>query len=99
MKKKLFMIEFELPEEMTEEFQSLVPEQRHVVDKWLSEGVIKSYSLAMDRSVLWVVVEAASEFQVLEIIEQMPLADFLDPYISELMFHNSSEAMQHFSLN
>lgn len=93
------MIEFELPEEMTEEFQSLVPEQRHVVDKWLSEGVIKSYSLAMDRSVLWVVVEAASEFQVLEIIEQMPLADFLDPYISELMFHNSSEAMQHFSLN
>lgn len=94
------MIEFELPEEFTEEFMALIPEQRQMINRMMSEGTLKSYSLAMDRSVLWVVVEAASEFEVMEIIARMPLCDYMQPFISELMFHNRSEAvMAPFSLN
>lgn len=97
--KKNFMIEFELPDEFNEDFMALIPEQREVVNRMMSEGTLKSYSLAMDRSVLWVVVEAGSEFEVMEIIERMPLSDYMQPYISELMFHNGSEVMAPFSLN
>jgi len=97
--KKNFMIEFELPEELDEEFMELIPEQREVVNQMMTEGVLKSYSLAMDRSVLWVVVAADSEFEVMEIIAQMPLSDYMQPFISELMFHNGAEIMSPFSLN
>jgi muconolactone delta-isomerase len=97
--KKNFMIEFELPEELDEEFMELIPEQREVVNQLMSEGILKSYSLAMDHSVLWVVVTADTEFEVMEIIAQMPLSDYMQPFISELMFHNGAEAMSPFSLN
>lgn len=97
--KKKFMIEFELPEELNDEFLALIPEQREVVHQMMSEGTLKSYSLAMDRSVLWVVIEALSEFEVMEIIAKMPLSDYMQPFISELMFHNGPEVMTPFSLN
>lgn len=97
--KKNFMIEFELPEELDEEFMEMIPEQREIVNRMMSEGILKSYSLAMDRSVLWVVVSADSEFEVMEIIAQMPLSDYMQPFISELMFHNGAGVMSPFSLN
>ncbi len=97
--KKTFMVEFELPETFTEEFMALIPRQRYVVNTMLAEGRLKSYSLSMDRSKLWVVLLAQSEFEVLEAIALMPLSDYMSPNISELMFHNSAEAVMHFSLN
>ncbi len=96
---KTFMIEFDLPEEPTEEFFSLIPRQRYVINNLMSDGKIKSYSLAIDRSRLWVIAEAESEFEVLEIISDMPLSPYMEPLVSELMFHNSYESIVPFSLN
>ena len=93
------MIEFELPEELTEEFLELIPDQRILTDQLMAQGIIRSYSLSMDRSVLWVVMEATSEFEVMEIIAGMPLCDYMQPYVSELLFHNSTEVYHQFSLN
>lgn len=93
------MIEFELPEELTEEFLELIPDQRILIDQLMAQGIIRSYSLSMDRSVLWVVMEATSEFEVMEIIAGMPLCDYMQPYVSELLFHNSTEVYHQFSLN
>ncbi len=97
--KKTFMIEFELPEELTEAFLELIPDQRILIDQLMTQGIIRSYSLSMDRSVLWVIMEATSEFEVMEIIASMPLCDYMQPYVSELMFHNSTEVYHQFSLN
>lgn len=93
------MIEFTLPRALTEEFLSLIPEQRFVVSKMLAEGTLRSYSLAMDRSKLWAIVSADSEFEALELISRMPLAEFMIPEISELMFHNATDQVLQFSLN
>ncbi|MCI5083907.1 MAG: hypothetical protein MRY78_19575 [Saprospiraceae bacterium] len=97
--KRAFMIEFELPEVLTEDFLELVPEQRDMVNRMLAEGQLKSYSLSLDRSTLWAVMAATSEFEVMELIAQMPLCDYMTPHISELMFHNGAEAVSQFSLN
>lgn len=97
--KKIFMVEFEMPEIFTEEFVALIPRQRYVINQLLAKRVIHSYSLANDRSRLWIVVNADSEWEVMDIIGQMPLNDFMKPNIHELMFHNSAEAVLHFSLN
>lgn len=97
--KRAYMVEFELPEVFTEEFLSLIPRQRNVVNQMLGDGILKSYSLSVDRSRLWAVVFAESEFETMEIITQLPLTDYMMPYISELMFYNSSEMAMQFSLN
>ena len=97
--KHTYMIEFELPEVMTEEFMALIPQQRYVINQMLAEGTIKSYSLAMDRSRLWVIMAATSEFEAMEIVATFPLSDFMTPHLSELMFHNSADMLMQFSLN
>ena len=96
---KLYMIEMELPKQMDERFVRLIPEQRNVVNYLLAEGKIKTYSLALDRSLLWVVMVAESEYEVMEILNQFPLIDFMTPFVSELAFHNSREQVLQFSMN
>jgi len=97
--KRTWMVEFELPETLSAEFITLIPKQRFIVDDLLAEGTIRSYALAIDRSTLWVVVEAKTEFEVLEIISKMPLTEHMEPYVSELFFHNTPEVVHAFSLN
>ncbi len=97
--KKVFMVEFEMPETFSEEFVALIPRQRYIINQLLAKRIIHSYSLATDRSRLWVVVNAESEWEVMDILSQMPLNDYMKPHINELMFHNSAEAVLHFSLN
>ena len=97
--KKAFMIEFDLPETFTEEFLALIPRQRYVINTMLAQGAIKSYSLSIDRSRLWAVMLAESEFEVLENIAQMPISNHITPHISELMFHNAADSVMQFSLN
>lgn len=96
---KQYMVEFDLPDPFPTEFMAQIPEQRTVINYLLAEGKIKSYSLSIDRSRLWTVFVAQSEFEVLEIIAQWPLAEWLTPEIEELMFHNSSDMVLQFSLN
>ena len=93
------MIEFDLPETFTEEFLALIPRQRYVINTMLAQGAIKSYSLSIDRSRLWAVMLAESEFEVLENIAQMPISNHITPHISELMFHNAADSVMQFSLN
>lgn len=93
------MIEFDLPGIFTEEFLALIPRQRYVINTMLAEGVIKSYSLSMDRSKLWMVMLAGSESEIMENITRMPLSNYMAPNISELMFHNAADSVMQFSLN
>lgn len=93
------MVEFELPEDFDDEFIALIPSQRLHIDELLALGKIRSYALSRDRSVLWVVVEAHSEFEVMEMISNMPLASYMQPFVSELMFYHTSEKLMQFSLN
>jgi len=94
------MIEFDLPQEMTEEFLMKIPAQRAKVDELMERGTILSYSLSMDRQKLWCVMKAKTELDVLCIIEEFPLIDYMEPTISELMFNNVvSVRVPLFSLN
>ena len=97
--RKSFMIEFELPTVFGEEFLALIPQQRYMVNQMMAEGTIRNYSLSIDRSRLWMILNAESEFEVMEILTELPLSNHMIPDISELMFHNSGETVMQFSLN
>ena len=95
-----FLVEVKLINPFSQEFTSLIPEQRKKVDELMNQGVIISYALAMDRSVVWIVIDAKKEEQVFDIIAEFPLARFMNANIFELAFHDSIHSgFPHLSLN
>lgn len=83
-----FMVEIQLPAVMSEEFTAKIPAQRKKVNEMMENGTLMSYALSDDFSRLWCVVRAESEFEVMTIVSEFPLIDFMDPKISKLMFNN-----------
>lgn len=85
-----FMIDIALPREPDTEFFALVPLQRAHIDKLLEQGVVMGYSLSLDRSRLWIVMNARDEREAGEILSAFPLYRYFRPTIYPLMFHNAS---------
>ncbi len=95
-----FMVDFTLPDQLTDEFMGLIPYQRAAVNKLFDEGSLLNYSLSLERSKLWCVFNAKSEMAVMDLIADLPLTSFMEVQISMLTFHNAMEPkMPHFSLN
>lgn len=89
---KNYLVTTRLPDEPDEAFMLLIPKQRALVDLLLERGVIKSYSLSADRTMLWIVFHADSEIRVIKLLQTFPLISYMKPEITELMFHNTSVA-------
>ena len=83
------MISIGLPTELTAEFISLIPKQKKRIDALMEEGTILHYSLAMDRSKVWVTLSASSERRAMDILSTFPLIHYMKPEILELAFYNS----------
>ena len=83
------MVTFDLPKYFDDEFTSLIPEQRAVVDKLMKGGVITSYAVSLESSKLWVTMIAENEFEINEIISGFPIADKCRSTISRLAFRNT----------
>ncbi|MDX2188770.1 MAG: muconolactone Delta-isomerase family protein [Bacteroidota bacterium] len=95
-----FIAYITLPEYFDEDFVSLIPEQRAQVDTLLNEGTFASYSLSLDRSKLWVVMNVKNEREAERIIKSFPIADYISYEIIPLMFHNTATVIvPHMSLN
>ena len=100
MELRQFMVEFILPEVLTEEFISLIPEQRAKINGLMDAGVVMCYTLNTERTKLWTVIVSGSEIAVMDLLSQFPMIRFMKPTISELTFHHqSSLVMPSISLN
>lgn len=85
-----YMININLPEILEEDFIALIPEQRAHIDTLMSEGIVTSYSLSLDRSQLWVTMVGDSEKRVEKVLRSFPIADYIGYEIIQLAFHNSA---------
>lgn len=93
------MVEFTIPEPLTDELLDLIPDQQEVVDQLFASGKLLSYSLSLDRTKLWALMLADSESELLGIIDSLPMTAMMDYDYSELMFHNSVHLIPAMSLN
>jgi muconolactone delta-isomerase len=84
------MIEISLPADPDEEFYALVPHQRAHIDKLLEQGVVMGYSLSIDRSKLWIALNARNKRHATEILSEFPMFSYFEITIYPLMFHNAS---------
>ena len=96
-----FMVTMRCPKILTQEFINLIPEQRAKVVEFMARGILTSYSLAHDRTMLWGTIVAASEDDVRDILRRFPLTTLMESIdVRPLMFHNVINfAMPQFSLN
>jgi muconolactone delta-isomerase len=83
-----YIIDFDLPEQITSEFVRLIPAQRRQINELMAEGVVLAYALASDRSKVWAAVAAASEEDLHEILQSMPLYAYMEPTVYPLAFYN-----------
>jgi muconolactone delta-isomerase len=59
----------------------------------MEKGAISSYSLAYDRSRLWMTMRAASEEDVLKLVATFPLLRWMDIEVDQLMFRNTGASV------
>jgi hypothetical protein len=94
------MVEVKLPETLSAEFIALIPRQREFIDDMFNRGVVSSYTLAMDRTRLWVTLVAKNVREVRQVMDAFPIAEYVDYNVHELAFNNSaSTIMPEISLN
>ena len=95
-----YMVDFKLPNILSDEFMDLVPYQRVAINKLFEEGKIASYALSLENSRVWGVFKANSELQVMDILSDLPLTPFMKIEISLLTFFNDAKTqVPKFSLN
>lgn len=86
--KDIYLVHFLLPEHFNQKFYQLIPKQRLLINELLNSGVVKSYSLDMDRQNLWMFIEAESEQEVMDIVGEFPIIKEVKVQIHELAFHD-----------
>jgi hypothetical protein len=95
-----FMVEVSLPSYLSQDFIDLIPSQRAFIDEMFKRGTISGYSLASDRSKLWVTFIAKSSLEVDRVIAKFPIYSYIEYKVIELAFHESAAfAVPAISLN
>ena len=96
---KQYMVEFSVPEPLTDELLDLIPDQREAVDELFASGKLLSFSLSLDRTRIWALMLSDSESELLGLIDSLPMTHLMDFDYNELMFHNSIHLIPAMSLN
>lgn len=95
-----FLVDFNLPGTLNEEFMDLIPYQRAMVNRLFKDGVLLNYAMSLESSKLWAVFNAHSELEVQAIIADLPLTEFMKYEINMLTFYNSMQPITpDFSMN
>src|SRR5688572_29198757 len=95
-----YLFQIELPP-FTEEMTDTIPAHKDFVDKLFTDGVMLSYSVSIQRNMLWCVVAADDEQSAMEVIAALPMHPyFTDIACHPLLIHNMSPAsLSDISLN
>lgn len=96
-----YMVDFTLPTRLSDKFNSLVPNQRALINRYFSDGKLLSYAVSLERARVWAVFTARDENEVRDMVDALPLTRFMPDYdIHVLTFYNLlSTQMPNFSVN
>lgn len=87
--KRNYLVDIQFPETPDDDFIARIPQQRMIVNKLMEKGIITTYALSADRTRLWIVIQSESMRMVKEILQKMPLYQYMELLIHELAFHES----------
>jgi muconolactone delta-isomerase len=87
-----FLVESDISP-LNEGMARVIPKQRAYVDELFQRGVIHMYAVDEDLNKWWCTIEAESESEVLLVLSEMPIIEWLTPRVHGLMFYNSADQM------
>ena len=95
-----YLFQIELPP-FTEEMTETIPAHKDHIDRLFTDGVMLSYSVSVQRNMLWCVLEAEDQQAAMEIVAAFPMHKFfVDTMCHPLLIHNMSPAsLSDISLN
>lgn len=85
-----FQVHITLPDIFTRRFAALIPQQRERVNQLLEERVILNYALDMERTQLWVTMQAKNQEAVMDILATFPIIKDVKVEIFELAFFDAA---------
>ena len=85
-----FQVHITLPDIFTRRFAALIPQQRERVNQLLEERVILNYALDMERSHLWVTMQAEDQESLMDILATFPIIKDVKVEIFELAFFDTA---------
>jgi len=85
-----FQVHIKLPDIFTRRFAALIPQQRERVNQLMEERTILNYALDMDRSQLWVTMQAKDQEAVMDILATFPIIKDVKVEIFELAFFDTA---------
>ncbi len=89
-----YMVDFTLPDTLSDDFISTIPKQRRAIQRLFSQGKLLNYALSLETSKLWAVFSANSEVDLMEMVSDLPLSRFMRIHISSLTFYNAFTPLQ-----
>lgn len=85
---------------LLEELHKLLPFQEAVVEQYLTEGKLINYALSVEEGKSWAIFNANSEMEVMEMLIDFPLTEFMQVEISLLTVYQAlQQPAPNFSLN
>ncbi len=95
-----YFFDIELISTMSEEYISLISEQRNVINKLLQQGIVSNFALSSDRSKSWLTINANTEQEAVSIVDSFPLRPYMNYVVHPLIFQlQSSMYFPQLSLN
>ena len=88
----LFLVESKIAP-INERMTRLIPKQRQYVDELFERGVLHMYAVNDMVDKWWCPIEADSESDVMLVLSEMPIIEWLNPVVHGLMFYNSADQM------
>ncbi len=85
-----FQVHIKLPDFFTKHFFALIPQQRARVNELLEQRVILSYALDMERSHLWITMQAKNQQEIMDILSTFPIIKDVKVEIFELAFFDAA---------
>jgi len=79
-----FMVEVYLPEPLSDDFFSLIPKHRAVINDLIERGIVSSYTVDEGRKKVWILFTASNQAEVQAHLKKSPIYKFVDIEIFRL---------------
>ncbi len=94
-----YMVEIKFEKRDIPEIMPLVPQQQKRIDELMQKNKVSSYVLSLERSKLWMIVNEKDENAVLDLLETLPIFEWIEFDLYGLTFNNQVVGMPAISLN
>jgi hypothetical protein len=94
-----YMVEIKFEKQDIPEIMPLVPQQQRRIDELMQKNKVASYVLSLERSKLWMIVNENDENAVVDLLETLPIYEWIEFDLYGLTFNNQVVGMPAISLN